>query len=95
MGFRDRSGIDLENELDPDLPRDDRLLRQALRARGNWSPPATTLNFSIGQGENTQTLINMIRFYEGLAGNGESPPPYIVRPATRSRESLGLTRPSS
>ena len=32
MGFRDKSGIDLENEVDPDLSRHHRLLRPALRA---------------------------------------------------------------
>ena len=31
----------------------------------NWSAPATVLNFAIGQGENTQTLINMVKFYAG------------------------------
>jgi penicillin-binding protein 2 len=57
----------------------------------NWSPPATTLNFAIGQGENTQTLINMMRFYEGLAGDGNAAAPYIVRPADAKPRSLGLT----
>ena len=45
----------------------------------HWSPPATTLNFSIGQGEITQTMINMMKFYEGLASEGRSSTPYIVR----------------
>jgi hypothetical protein len=47
---------------------------------------------SIGQGENTQTLINMVRFYEGLAGNGASQQPYVVRrdPKAESHD-FGLT----
>jgi penicillin-binding protein 2 len=50
------------------------------------------LNFSIGQGENTQTLINMMRFYQGLAGNGEAVTPYIVKPSSNRKRSLGLTQ---
>jgi penicillin-binding protein 2 len=78
MGFRDPSGIDLPSEQKPIYPATTAYFDKLYGPR-NWSPPATTLNFSIGQGENTQTLINMVRFYEGLAGNGESEQPYVVR----------------
>ena len=57
----------------------------------HWSPPATTLNFSIGQGENTQTLINMMRFYEGLTGDGNAAPPFIVRKGDAKPRALGLS----
>ena len=50
------------------------------------------LNFSIGQGENTQTLINMVKFYEGLANDGEASIPYIVRQASTEKRDLGLTQ---
>ncbi len=70
MGFRDKSGIDLENEVDPIYPATTAYFDRLYGPR-HWSPPATTLNFSIGQGENTQTLINMMRFYEGLVGRRE------------------------
>ena len=70
MGFRDKSGIDLENEVDPIYPATTAYFDRLYGPR-RWSPPATTLNFSIGQGENTQTLINMMRFYEGLLGRRE------------------------
>jgi penicillin-binding protein 2 len=90
MGFRDRSGIDLENEVDPIFPATTAYFDRLYGPR-HWSPPATTFNFSIGQGENTQTLINMLRFYEGLAGDGNAAPPYIVRPAAAQPRSLGLT----
>ncbi|HEX7335627.1 MAG TPA: penicillin-binding transpeptidase domain-containing protein, partial [Gemmatimonadales bacterium] len=56
-----------------------------------WSPPGTTLNFSIGQGENTQTLINMVKFYQGLAGTGMAVTPYIVKPTSTRARSLGLS----
>jgi penicillin-binding protein 2 len=90
MGFRDKSGIDLENELNPIYPSSAAYFDRLYGPR-HWSPPGTTLNFSIGQGENTQTLINMVKFYEGLAGNGDAVTPYIVKPSSTKSRSLGLT----
>ena len=90
MGFRDKSGIDLENELSPIYPSSQAYFDKLYGPR-NWSPPGTTFNFSIGQGENTQTLINMMRFYQGLAGNGETVTPFIVMPTSNRRRSLGMT----
>ncbi|MEP6689240.1 MAG: penicillin-binding protein 2, partial [Gemmatimonadales bacterium] len=90
MGFRDKSGIDLENEVDPIYPATTAYFDRLYGPR-HWSPPATTLNFSIGQGENTQTLVNMMRFYEGLTGDGNAASPYIVHPAPAAPRALGLT----
>ncbi len=90
MGFRDKSGIDLENELNPIYPSSAAYFDRLYGPR-HWSPPGTTLNFSIGQGENTQTLINMVKFYEGLAGTGDAVTPYIVKPSSTKSRSLGLT----
>ncbi len=90
MGFRDKSGIDLENELSPIWPSSTAYFDRLYGPR-HWSPPGTTLNFSIGQGENTQTLINMVKFYQGLAGPGVALTPYIVRPGSTKERSLGLS----
>jgi penicillin-binding protein 2 len=90
MGFRDKSGIDLENELSPIYPASLAYFDKLYGPR-NWSQPGSTLNFAIGQGENTQTLINMVKFYEGLAGTGETVTPYIVKPSSSRRRSLGLS----
>jgi penicillin-binding protein 2 len=90
MGFRDKSGIDLENELNPIYPSSLAYFDKLYGPR-NWSQPGSTLNFSIGQGENTQTLMNMMKFYDGLAGSGEAVTPYIVKPTTTRKRSLGLT----
>lgn len=90
MGFRDKSGIDLENELNPIYPTSVAYFDRLYGPR-HWSPPGTTLNFSIGQGENTQTLINMVKFYQGLAGSGEALTPYLVKPSSTRRQSLGLS----
>jgi penicillin-binding protein 2 len=91
MGFRDKSGIDLENELSPIYPSSQAYFDKLYGPR-YWSPPGTTLNFSIGQGENTQTLINMTKFYQGLAGNGETVTPFLVKPTSNRRRSLGMTQ---
>jgi penicillin-binding protein 2 len=90
MGFRDLSGIDLENEKNPIWPTSTAYFDKLYGPR-YWSPPATTLNFSIGQGENTETLINMMKFYEGLASEGQVSTPYIVRPTSSKTLDLGLT----
>jgi len=90
MGFRDKSGIDLVNEVDPIYPATTAYFDRLYGPR-YWSPPATTLNFSIGQGENTQTLINMMKFYEGLSGDGNAAVPYLVHPSSARPRSLGLT----
>jgi penicillin-binding protein 2 len=90
MGFRDKSGVDLENELSPVYPTSLAYFDRLYGPR-HWSAPGTTLNFSIGQGENTQTLINMVKFYQGLAGSGATVTPYIVKPASARPRSLGLT----
>jgi len=89
MGFRDRSHIDLVNEVAPIWPATTEYFDRRYGPRG-WSQ-AVVLNLSIGQGENTQTLINMVRFYAALAGDGRAPIPYIVRPDSASRPDLGLT----
>ena len=89
MGFRDPSGIDLENEKNPIWPASTAYFDKLYGPR-YWSPPATTLNFSIGQGEITETLINMMKFYEGLASDGKSSTPYIVRPTSTKTVDLGL-----
>jgi penicillin-binding protein 2 len=91
MGFRDKSGIDLENEKAPIYPASTAYFDRLYGPR-NWSPPATVFNFSIGQGENTQTLINMVKFYEGLASDGAASAPFIVRPRTTVKRDLGLTQ---
>ena len=90
MGFRDRSGIDLPSEQAPVFPKDRDYFDKKYGPRG-WSPPATTFNFSIGQGENTQTLVNMVKFYAALAGDGKVRTPYVVGPPSEPTNDIGLT----
>jgi penicillin-binding protein 2 len=91
MGFHDKSGIDLPSEQSPVFPKDRAYFDKKYGAR-NWSPPATIFNFSIGQGENTQTLVNMVKFYAALAGDGKVRSPYVVAPkSAQPTHDLGLT----
>jgi penicillin-binding protein 2 len=88
MGFREPSHIDLVNEVNPIWPATTAYFDRRYGPRG-WSQ-AVVLNLAIGQGENTQTLVNMVRFYAALAGDGRAPVPYLVRPDSAPRPDLGL-----
>lgn len=91
MGFKDKAGVDLGNEINPIYPSSTAYFDRLYGAR-RWSQAATTLNFAIGQGENTQTLMNMVHFYSALAGSGEEIAPYVVRPRPGAKpRSLGLS----
>jgi len=88
LGFRDRTGVDLVNEVNPIYPASTAYYDKAYGPRG-WSN-AVILNLAIGQGENTQTLMNMMKFYSALAGPGHTATPFIVRPDTNRSFDLGL-----
>jgi penicillin-binding protein 2 len=78
LKMRDRSGIDLPNETQPAFPRDaQNYFNQRYGVRG-WVAGSVSLNLSIGQGENAQTLINMARFYTAMATDGHAARPEIV-----------------
>lgn len=89
LGLRDRSGIDLPNEMRPRFPASTEYYNQRYGPRG-WTS-AVTLNLAIGQGENAQTLSNMVSFYAMLANpDGRAPVPHLVRAASPEIRSLGL-----
>ena len=77
LGFRNASGIDIPGEIRPAYPTSDYYDR--VYGKGRWTP-AIGMNLAIGQGENAQTLINMVRFYAALANGGHVPTPYLVQP---------------
>ena len=81
------SGVDLPNDNAPDFPTEpaSEYFTKKYGARG-WSQ-GNILNLAIGQGENSQTVINLARFYTALANNGEAVTPRVVGGAT-SRERL-------
>ncbi len=78
LGFKSKSGIDLPEEKPPMFP--DRVpdyFNQKYGARG-WTPQSIALNMAIGQGENSQTILNMARFYAALAMDGIAPRPHVA-----------------
>ncbi len=91
LGFREQSGIDLPNEYRPLFPPSTEYYNERY-GRSGWTN-AVTLNLAIGQGENAQTLINMLRFYGMIASeDGEAPEPRLVPGDGGNSRSLGLSR---
>jgi penicillin-binding protein 2 len=88
-GFRRRTGIDLPGEIPSEFPTGTEYYDRLYGSR-RWTS-AVTLNLAIGQGENAQTLLNMVRLYQMLATDGDSRTPYVVRARERTPSSLGLT----
>lgn len=90
MGFLDRSGIDLPDESAPVFPDGTEYYDRRYGPRG-WTS-GVTLNMAIGQGENAQSVINMVSFYAKLASpDGAAPEPHLIREGNSERRSLGLT----
>lgn len=79
LGSRERSGIDLPAENRPLFPTDPaKAYYDKLFGPQGWTN-AVTLNLSIGQGENSQTVVSMARLYTALATDGQAAKPEVVR----------------
>ncbi len=89
LGFRSRTGVDLPGELTSIFPTGTEYFDRLYGPR-RWST-GVTLNLAIGQGENTQTLLNMVRLYQMLASDGKSRVPYLVHPGPGPSHDLELT----
>ena len=76
LGFHRPSGVDLPGEVRPAFPRNTEYFDR-LYGRGRWTS-SVALNLAIGQGENAQTLMNMVRFYAAIANGGHLVTPRIV-----------------
>jgi penicillin-binding protein 2 len=89
LGFDQRSGIDLPSEAWPTFPQSTQYYDR-LYGRRQWTQ-GVVLNLAIGQGENAQTLSNMMHFYTMLANNaGAAPAPSLVVQTSGTDRSLGL-----
>src|SRR4029450_6570803 len=78
LKMNERTGIDLPNEQRPLYPASEAYFNEKYGERG-WVAGSPVPNLSIGQGENTQTVANMARFYTALATDGNAARPEIVR----------------
>jgi len=90
LGFAMPTNIDLGVETNPFYPAGVQYYDRRYGPRG-WTR-AVTLNLAIGQGENNQSLISMMRFYAAMAGDGKLRTPYIVKSRdTMPAGDLGLS----
>ena len=89
-GFRGRTGIDLPGEIASEFPTGPEYYDRLYGPR-RWTS-AVALNLAIGQGENAQTLVQMVRLYQQLASDGRVRTPFIVRagPPPGTNASLDL-----
>jgi penicillin-binding protein 2 len=93
LGFLSKSGIDLPEEKTPTFPnRVPEYFNEKWGPR-NWTEGAITVNMSIGQGENSQTILNMARFYAAVATDGTAPIPRIVRDSTAAKRTRLFSLP--
>jgi penicillin-binding protein 2 len=76
LGFGLKTGVDLPGEQRSSFPASTAYYDRAY-GKGGWTR-AVAMNLAIGQGENAQTLINMVRFYAALANGGPEPQPHIL-----------------
>ncbi|HKC40225.1 MAG TPA: penicillin-binding protein 2 [Gemmatimonadales bacterium] len=79
-GFRGRTGIDLPSEIPSEFPTGPEYYDRLYGAR-RWTS-AVALNLAIGQGENAQTLVQMVRLFQQLASDGRIRTPFVVRATT-------------
>jgi penicillin-binding protein 2 len=90
LGLGEPSGIDIPGEARPGIGR---RIKDYVDASGRsvWYG-GETLNLSIGQGRNTQTLTGMVAFYAALANGGLNQAPFLVsRRRGAPRTDLALT----
>ncbi len=85
LGFSTPTGIDLPEDSRPRFPDRLQYFDQKYGPRG-WTPGATVMNMSIGQGEDAQTVLGMAKFYTALAENGvEATPEVATQPPKLER----------
>ena len=85
LHMNEKAGIDLPEERRPRWPETTEYFNRRYGKSG-WTT-SVVLNLAIGQGENSQTILNMARFYAALASDGTAPRPTIARTKV-SRDTL-------
>ena len=89
LTMRDKSGIDLPEENQARWPYAVDYYNKKYGPR-NWSN-AETLNLAIGQGANSQTVVNMAKLYSAFAAKGQAPRPEIAHLVPQRKEVFRLT----
>jgi penicillin-binding protein 2 len=88
-GLRTRTGVDLPGEVPPLFPSGPEYYDRLYGPR-RWTS-AVNLNLAIGQGENDQTLMSMVRFYQMLATDGQMRAPYVVRATEQEPRTIDVS----
>jgi penicillin-binding protein 2 len=88
LGFSDSTLVDLPGELHSTFPRSTAYYDRVY-GRGGWTN-AVAMNLAIGQGEDAQTLMNMVRFYSALANGGVVPRPHLLAESAPSGTTIAL-----
>jgi penicillin-binding protein 2 len=89
LHMNEKAGIDLPEERRPRWPESVDYFNRKYGPR-NWTQ-SVVLNLAIGQGENSQTILNMARFYTALATDGSAARPEIARTKQERIEMMHLT----
>jgi penicillin-binding protein 2 len=77
LHMNEKAGIDLPEERKPRWPETTDYFNRRYGKSG-WTQ-SVVLNLAIGQGENSQTILNMARLYTALATDGASARPEVAR----------------
>lgn len=89
LSVRDKSGIDLPEESQARWPYALEYYDKRYGPR-RWSY-AVTLNLAIGQGENSQTVVNMAKMYSAFAAKGQQSRPEIAHLVPQRKQIYRLT----
>jgi penicillin-binding protein 2 len=90
LTMRDKSGIDLPEETQARWPYAIDYYNKKYGPRG-WSN-AETLNLAIGQGANSQTVVNMAKLYSAFAVGGQAPRPEIAHLVPQRKQIFQLSK---
>jgi penicillin-binding protein 2 len=77
IGFDKKAGIDLPEELKPRFPKSTEYFDIKYGKKG-WTS-SLVLSMAIGQGDNSQTILNMAKFYSALGTDGKAARPQIKK----------------
>lgn len=89
LGFGDSTGIDMPGEKTSIWPASRAYFDRRYGPRG-WNP-SVVLSLSIGQANNSQTPLNMARFYTALATDGSAATPQVVARAPERKKLFNLS----
>ena len=89
IGFDKKAGIDLPEELRPRFPKTTEYFDNKY-GKGRWNQ-SLVLSMAIGQGDNSQTILNMARFYTALGTDGKAAKPQIRKGTPERVQVIQLT----